>query len=77
MDDELRWKLYYAIYGNTALQTLSIRAVPPIHIIVENGHVRLEGAVGNEAQKNIAVMQANSVPGIFSVTNNLRVDAKN
>lgn len=77
MDDELRLKLYYAIYGHTVLQPLSIRAVPPIHIIVENGQVSLEGAVGNEMQKNIAAVQANSVPGIFSVTNNLMVDGKN
>jgi len=76
MDDDLRWKLYLNIYGNNTMQPLSIRAVPPIHIIVENGHVRLEGAVGNEMQKNIAGVQANSVPGVFSVTNNLVVDAK-
>lgn len=75
-DDELRWKLYLALYGNSTLQPLSIRAVPPIHIIVENGHVRLEGAVGNEMQKNIAAVQANSVPELFAVTNNLVVDAK-
>jgi hyperosmotically inducible protein len=75
-DDELRLGLYRAIYGHGALQTLAIRAVPPIHIIVENGNVTLEGVVANEMQKNIAGVQANGVPGVFAVTNNLRVDGK-
>jgi hyperosmotically inducible periplasmic protein len=73
-DDRLRLSLYRAIYGHTVLQTLAIRAVPPIHILVENGNVTLEGAVGNSMQKTIAGMQANGVPGVFSVTNNLLVD---
>jgi len=73
-DDRLRMALYRSIYGHTALQTLAIRAVPPIHIIVENGNVTLEGAVANEAQKMVAGMQANGVSGVFSVTNNLRID---
>jgi hyperosmotically inducible protein len=76
-DDRLRLALYQAIYGNSSLQNLSIRAVPPIHIIVENGHVTLEGVVATDAQKIVAGMEANSVPGIFSVTNNLRLDSKN
>lgn len=76
-DDRLRMALYYSIYGHSALQTLSFRAVPPIHIIVENGNVTLEGIAANEMQKNIAGIQANSVPGLFSVTNNLRVESKN
>ena len=58
------------------LQTLAMRAVPPIHIIVENGNVTLEGIVLNEMQKNIASAQANSVSGVFSVTNNLNVESK-
>ena len=73
-DDRLRLSLYRAIYGHSALQTLAIRAVPTIHILVKNGNVTLEGAVGNSMQKTIAGMQANSVAGVFSVTNNLLVD---
>ncbi len=46
-----------------------------IHIIVKNGHVTLEGAVGRDGDRNIANVQANTVPGVFSVTNNLRVDS--
>jgi hyperosmotically inducible periplasmic protein len=73
-DDRLRLSLYRAIYGHTVLQTLAIRAVPPIHILVKNGDVTLEGAVAGSMEKTIAGMQANSVPGVFSVTNNLLLD---
>ena len=75
-DDNLRVSLYWAIYGHSALQTLSVRAMPPIHIIVENGNVTLEGVVLNELQKNIAGIQANSVSGVFSVKNNLRTESQ-
>ena len=75
-DERLRLALYRAIYGHSVLQTLSIRAVPPVHIIVENGDVTLEGIVANEMQKNIAGIQANGVHGVFSVKNNLRVESE-
>ena len=75
-DDWLRLALYQVIYGHSALQTLAVRAVPPIHIIVENGNVTLEGVVADEMQRNIANAQANGVSGVFSVTNNLRVETK-
>jgi hyperosmotically inducible protein len=41
---------------------------------VKNGHITLEGVVAREMDKQIAGMQANSVPGVFSVTNNLVVE---
>jgi osmotically-inducible protein OsmY len=44
-----------------------------IHIIVKNGHVRLEGVVGTASDKVIAGMQANSSPGAFAVSNDLVV----
>ncbi len=73
-DDRIRRAVYRAIYGNPALSEYQVRAVPPIHIIVKNGHVTLEGAVARAMDKQIAGAQANSVPGIFSVTNNLVVE---
>jgi hyperosmotically inducible protein len=73
-DDRLRIALFRAIYGHPALQRYSIQSVPPIHIIVKNGHVTLEGVVASQSDKNIAGIQANSVPGVFSVTNNLRAE---
>ena len=73
-DDRLRIAVYRAIYGQTALQRYSLRSVPPIHIIVRNGNVTLEGVVASEGDKNIANIQANGVSGVFSVKNNLRVE---
>ena len=74
-DDRIRRDVYRAIYGHTALSTrYGFQAVRSIHIIVKNGNVTLEGVVANEGDKNIANIQANGVPGVFSVTNNLRVE---
>ena len=73
-DDRIRRATYRAIYGNSVLSQYQLRAVPPIHIIVKNGHVTLEGAVARQMDKQIAGMQANGVHGTFSVTNNLTVD---
>jgi hyperosmotically inducible protein len=73
-DDRIRRDTYRAIYGDPALSLYQVRAVPPIHIIVKNGHITLEGSVAREMDKTIAGMRANSVPGAFSVDNNLVVD---
>jgi hyperosmotically inducible protein len=73
-DDRIRRAAYRAIYGNEVLSQYQLRAVPPIHIIVKNGHITLEGVVARQMDKTIAGIQANSVPGTFSVTNNLVVE---
>lgn len=75
-DDRIRLAVFRAIYGDPALNRYAHQAVPPIHIIVKNGHVTLEGVVANEADKNIAGIRANSVPGVFSVKNNLKVESQ-
>jgi len=73
-DDRIRRATYRAIYGNETLNQYQLRAVPPIHIIVKNGRVTLEGVVARQMDKQIAGIQANQVPGTFSVTNNLQVE---
>ena len=73
MDDQLRIRLFRAIYGYTALQRYALSVQKPIRIIVKNGHVTLEGVVDNQTDKNMANIRANGVPGVFSVKNNLRV----
>jgi hyperosmotically inducible periplasmic protein len=75
-DDRIRRATYRKIYGNSLLSQYQLRAVPPIHIIVENGHVTLEGVVARQMEKQVAGMQANSVSGVFSVENNLRVESE-
>ena len=74
MDDQIRRAAYRAIYGNEVLSQYQVRAVPPIHIIVKNGHITLEGVVARTMDKQIAGMQANKIPDVFSVTNNLVVE---
>jgi len=74
-DDQIRRAVYRAIYSFPSLSTrYGFQAVPSIHIIVKNGQVTLDGVVANESDKNVANIQANGVPGVFSVTNNLRVE---
>jgi len=73
MDDQLRTRLYRAIYGFPSLQRYSLGVQQPIRIIVKSGRVSLEGGVDNEADKNTAGIRANGVSGVFSVTNNLQV----
>ncbi len=74
MDDRIRRATYRAIYSNSVLNQYQLRAVPPIHIIVKNGRVTLEGVVARPMDKQVAGMQANHVSGVFSVTNNLQVE---
>lgn len=73
-DNRIRIAVARAIFGNPVLSQYALRSVSPIHIIVKNGDVRLEGVVLREMDRNIAYLQANGVPGVFSVTNNLRVE---
>lgn len=95
MDDDIRWRTFYAIYTNAFLS----RYVPggglmwgnprfrrfdvglgmqpigryPIHIIVQNGRVRLIGVVDNAADKTAAEISAKGVPGSFSVESEITV----
>jgi osmotically-inducible protein OsmY len=73
MDDRLRVALFRSIYQYPPLQKYELGVQKPIRIIVKNGRVSLEGVVDSEADKNLVGLRANSVPGIFSVTNNLQV----
>ncbi len=73
-DDRIRIAVYRAIYGQSSLQRYGLQAVPPIHIIVKNGNVTLEGVVANAGDKNLANISANGVSGVFGVTNNLVVE---
>lgn len=77
MDNRIRYAEYRAIYGDPSISTrYGYRALPSIHIIVNNGHVTLEGVVANQGDKNLINVRANGVSGVFSVTNNLRVEQK-
>jgi len=73
VDDELRVRLARAIYGHSSLQKYARDPQAPIRIVVENGRVELAGVVLNKGDRQIAYAQANSVPGVFIVKNELMV----
>ncbi len=73
MDDDLRIRLYRTIYGEPQLEKYALGVQNPIRIIVKSGHVTLEGVVDNETDKDVAGLRANTVSGVFTVTNNLQV----
>jgi len=73
MDDRIRRQVARAIFNWGGLSRYSWSAVPSIHIIVSGGRVRLEGIVDSQPDKDAAGLRANGVPGVFEVTNNLRV----
>jgi hyperosmotically inducible protein len=73
-DNRVRLQTYRAIYGYGPLQRYGLGTQPPIRILVKNGHVTLAGIVATEADRNLAFIRANGVPGVFSVTNDLRIE---
>lgn len=75
MDDEIRIAEFRAIYQYPPLQKYELGVQKAIRIIVKNGRVTLEGVVDSEADKNLVNVRANSVPNVFSVTNNLKVQS--
>ena len=70
------WRCIAPFTALPGLDRYAIQAVPPIHIIVDNGKVTLEGVVSTQADKDLAGVRANSVNGVFSVANNLRVESE-
>ena len=74
VDDRIRLAVYRAIFSQPGLDRYALQAVPPIHIIVENGKVTLVGVVNSQTDKDQANIRANGVPGVFSVVNNLQVE---
>lgn len=75
-DDELRRSLYRSIYEDSSLAGYAVQPIPPMHIIVKNGTVSLEGGVNNLADKNLATARANAVANVLSFKNNLVVQPK-
>ncbi|MBW8869357.1 MAG: BON domain-containing protein [Acidobacteriales bacterium] len=76
MDDDIRLSVARAIYGNSTLSKYAMDPQKPIRIVVDNGHVTLYGVVDNQMDKQIAEMQAKSVPNVFSVDDKLMLAGK-
>jgi osmotically-inducible protein OsmY len=73
-DDSLRLAVARAIYGDPFFVHYAARSLPPIHIVVKNGNVALEGAVATKLDSAKAEMAARTAGLSFAVVNNLRVD---
>jgi hyperosmotically inducible protein len=77
MDDQLRIALYRAIFRyDSPLFRYATQSIPPIHIIVKNGHVTLKGIVANEGDSTLAYMAARGVSGAFEVRNELQIEQR-
>ena len=74
MDNSIRVRTYRAIARSGGLYRYFMGTNPSIHIIVGRGRVTLEGVVSNRMDSQLAYMAARQVPGVFAVTNNLRVE---
>lgn len=75
-DNSIRVRTYRAVFRTGGLARYSQGVNPSIHIIVDGGHVTLEGVVSSESDSRLAYIAANGVSGVFSVTNNLRVASR-
>jgi hyperosmotically inducible protein len=75
VDDELRYRIARAIYGNSAFWNYAAMANPPIHIIVKSGRVTLVGVVNSNVERMLARSLATGF-GEFEVTNALKTDAE-
>ena len=75
-DDQIRVKALRAIYRDPVLSRYAIDPARPIRILVNNGHISLDGVVATQMDKNVAGIRANQVFGAFSVKNNLEVTKK-
>ena len=74
-DEDLRYRIARAIYGNPSFWNYATMANPPIHIIVERGHVRLTGVVNSNVERMLARSLATGL-GELSVVNDLKTDAE-
>ena len=72
-DDGIRLRTYRAIFLRPGFEKYADQAVSPIRIIVKNGNITLEGVIGSRLDRTLAEMAARSVPGAFSVTDNLTI----
>jgi osmotically-inducible protein OsmY len=74
-DDQLRSRIARAIYGNPSFWNYAAMVRPPIHIIVDRGHVTLTGVVNSEVDRSLARSLATG-NGEFSVASELRTDSE-
>ena len=74
-DDELRFRIARAIYSHSSFWQYATMANPPIRIVVNNGHVALEGVVQSNVERMLARSLASGF-GEFQLKNDLKTDAE-
>ena len=74
-DQDLRYRVARTIYSHPSFWNYAAMANPPIHIIVDGGHVTLAGVVNSPVERMLARSLATGL-GELSVTNALRTDAE-
>jgi osmotically-inducible protein OsmY len=74
-DDELRFRIARAIYSHSSFWQYAAMANPPIRIVVNRGHVALEGVVQSNVERMLARSLASGF-GAFDVKNDLKTDAE-
>jgi hyperosmotically inducible protein len=74
-DDDLRFGIARAIYSNSNFRPYAFMVNPPIHVIVENGRVTLEGVVNSEVDRVLARSIASNFLA-FDVKNELKTEAE-
>jgi hypothetical protein len=72
-DNDIRRDLYASISNFGGLSRYLWPVNPDVRLIVQRGHITLEGNVMNQADYNMMNIAARSVPGAFTVTNNLKI----
>jgi hyperosmotically inducible protein len=75
-DESLRLSIARAIYNDPYFMNYRNQAVPPIHIIVNNGNVTLEGVVLNQLDRAKADADARLAATFFNFTDNLQLESK-
>jgi hyperosmotically inducible protein len=75
-DDSIRRNLYNQLSRTGALSRYLWTVNPSVRLIVDGGHISLEGYVANRGDYNMMNMVARGVPGAFSVANNLVINSE-
>lgn len=73
-DDDIRRGLYARLSNAGGLSGYLWPTNPDVRLIVDNGHITLEGIVRNRGDYNLMNITARGVPGSFTVTNNLKIE---
>lgn len=73
-DEQLRRNLYARLHNSGGLSSYLWPVNPDVRLIVDRGHITLEGEVRNRGDFNLMNITARGVPLSFSVTNNLKIE---